>query len=148
MSFISILTGSEPFEWSPDDEQGKPSETVLVLQIITDDMDTELRKAHTRPVLDKKSRRMIPTLDDSGYTAAVIDAAIVNWRGVTDARTGAEIPCSEAMKRLIPERIKLDVLRLCAGKEGGAVVAAEAEKKRSATISRLSPTNSSISSAA
>ena len=148
MGFVSILTDTAPFDWSPEDAQGKLTDTVFSLQLIDDAVDEQLTKRHTKPVFDKKQRKMVPTLDAAAYYRDVLQTAILDWRGLKDARTGQDVACTDALKALLPERVKLEIIRLCAGKEGGEAVAADQEKKLSATILSSKATNSSISSAA
>ena len=131
MACIAILDSDEPFDWSPiKPETGERSESVFSLRIVTDEVDRKLRLAHTRPAFDKTLRAMVDQLDLSAYTLAVIDAAIVDWRNVKAASTGADLPCTVAMKARLPERLKSEILRLCANKEGGEVMAAAAEEKK------------------
>lgn len=137
MAFITIVETDEAFPWQPiDEESGKPYESSFSLRIVPDDIDRDIRKKHTRPSFEKKTRRMVDKLDDASYIADVIDYAIVGWTGIKAATTGAELPCTADMKGRLPEKWKAEILRLCSGKEAGDVVAAaEQEKKASKPIS-------------
>lgn len=135
MAFIKIVESDEAFEWSPvHEEKGEPYESVFQLRLVTDDVDGALRKKATGRIKDERSRMMVDKLRESEYIAAVLDYAIVGWRGVQSAESGKELPCTTALKARLPERWKAEILRLCAGKEAGDVVAhSDQEKKVSAT---------------
>jgi hypothetical protein len=148
--FITIVETDEAFDWTPvNEDTGEAYTSTFQLRLVTDEADQEIRKRHTRPVWDKKQRRTIDKLNEPAYVAEVVDHAIVGWTGIKAAASGAELPCTSAMKARLPEKWKAEILRLCSGKEAGEVVAqTEQEKKRSATISPSKPTPAGISSAA
>ncbi len=133
--FITIVDKDDAFAWTPvHEETGERYDSTFQLQIVTDDTDRVLRKEHTRQVWDKKQRRTVDKLDEPAFVAAVLDHAIVGWKGIRSATTGEELPCTSALKTRLPEKWKAEILRLCAGKEAGEVVSAtEQEKKPSAT---------------
>jgi hypothetical protein len=111
-------------------------ESTFQLRIVSDDTDAELRKTHTKQVWDKKQRRTVDKLNEGAYIVALLDYAIVGWSGIKDARTGDDVACTAALKARLPEKVKAEILRLCAAKEAGDVVSkAEQEKKVSASIS-------------
>lgn len=144
--FIQIVPDDDAFEWQPlDEESGKPYDSTFSLRIVSDEIDKEIRKRHTRDRWEKKTRQMRPTLDDAAYITDILDHAIVGWAGIKNAKTGAELPCNADMKARLPERWKAEILRLCSGKEAGDVIAkAEDTKKNSLTTSSGSETNSRI----
>lgn len=134
MSFITIVQDDEDFEWSPIDEtSGEKSTSVFMLRIVSDEVDERLRKENTRPVAQKRGP-MVKELNQPKYIAAVIDYAITGWRNLKDARTGADVACTTAIKTRLPENVKADVLRLCSGKEAGEVVAAAEQEKKDSKI--------------
>ncbi len=129
--FIQIVDTDDAFDWTPvNEETGQPYESTFQLKLVTDDIDKELRKKHTRPVWDKKQRRTLDKLDESAFVIDLLDAAIVGWKGVKAASTGLELPCTAAMKARLPEKWKAEVLRLCAAKEGGDVVSQAVQEKK------------------
>ncbi len=139
--FIKIVDTDDAFDWTPvNEENGKAYDSSFQLKIVTDDDDKALRKKHTHQVFDKKQRRMVDKLDEASYIIEVLEVAIVGWKGITSATTGAELPCTNDLKGRLPEKWKADILRLCAGKEAGEVVSADQEKKALKTTSLSSPT--------
>lgn len=146
--FIRIVETADVFAWSPKHEEtGEPYASVFQLRILTDEKDKEIRKAHTRPFFEKKTRAMRDKLDESAYIAAVIDHVIVDWSGIQGAVAGEMLPCTATIKGLLPERLKGEILRLCAGKEAGEALTQE-EKKTSSSISDAKPTAPSSDPAA
>jgi len=137
--FVQIIDTDEAFDWQPtDDETGKQYDSVFQLRIVNDDVDKDLRKKRTRRVWDKKQRRQVDELDEAAYVGDLLEHAIVGWTGIKGTK-GNDVPCTADMKTRLPERWKTEILRMCAGKEGGAV-AAEQEKKHSGTTSPGNPT--------
>ncbi len=131
MAFITIVETDDAFPWQPtDEESGKKYDSVFSLRIVPDEVDRDIRKRHTHPTWQKKTRSMVDKLDDASYIADIIDYAIVGWSNIKAAGTGADLPCTAAMKTRLPERWKSEVLRLCSGKEAGDVVAAAEQEKK------------------
>lgn len=129
--FIQIVETDDAFDWTPlDDETGKPYQSTFQLRVVSDDADQDLRRRHTRAVLDKRQRKMVQTLDEAAYIADLLDYAIVGWAAVRSATTGLDLACSAPMKARLPERWKAEILRLCAGKEAGDVVAQREQEKK------------------
>lgn len=151
MAFITIVDSDEAFPWQPvNEESGQAYESSFELRIVPDEVDKEIRKRHTRPTWEKKSRRMVDKLDDAAYIADVLDYAIVGWSHIKASTTGQDLPCSTEMKARLPERWKAEVLRLCSGKEAGelAETKADQEKKVSKSTSNLSAMKARTSSVA
>jgi len=147
--FIQLIDTDDAFDWTPTDDTGTLYDSVFSLRLVTDEVDRELRARHTRQAWDKKTHRAIDKLDEAAFVADVIDYAILGWTGVKAARTGDELACTTALKARLPERWKAEILRLCAGKEDGDVVAQAAqEKKPSALTSSSKPTPARMSSVA
>ena len=147
MAFITIVDTDDAFPWQPvDEESGKAYESSFELRIVPDDADKEIRKRHTRPTWEKKSRRMVDKLDDAAYIADILDYAIVGWSHIKASTTGQDVPCSTEMKARLPEKWKAEILRLCSGKEAGelAETKAEQEKKGSTNTSSSKSTASRI----
>jgi hypothetical protein len=144
MAFINIVETDESFTWRPvDDATGEPYESALELKIVSDETTKDLRRKHTKPTFDPKTRARMDKLDDFAYVADILDTAIVSWTGVKNAKTGEELPCTSALKARLPERWKAEIFRLCVAKEAGDVVSQSAqEKKVSETISSGNGTNS------
>lgn len=139
--FIQIVDTDDAFDWTPvNEETGQPYESTFQLKLVTDDTDSVLRKHHTRQVFDKKQRRMVDKLDETAFIIDVLDAAIVGWTGIKASSTGDPLPCTKAMKGRLPEKLKAEILRLCAGKEAGDVVSADQEKKALKSTSPSRPT--------
>ncbi len=137
--YLEIIDDDAPFDFRPvDEETGEASDTVFQLRVLPDADQRRLDKQHTKPTFDKKARRMVDKRDDGAYVADVLDTVIVGWSGVKSARTGTDIPCSREMKARLPERLKVEILRLAVGKEVGSMLAEE--KKRSMSTSTSSAT--------
>lgn len=137
MTFIAIVETDDSFPYQPIDEStGQPYDSVLDLRIVSDKKNEELQKANTSQAWDKKSHRMVDRLNNFKYTEDLLDYAIVGWQGVKSATTGADLPCTPELKTRLPEKWKVEVIRLCLAKEAGDVVSkATEEKKLSAPIS-------------
>lgn len=117
MSFIQIVAANVPFPWRPEHEDGTQSGTEIMLQVLDDDVLASLRKKHNHLIF--KHGQRVDDFDSSGFTNDVVDKAIVSWKGVTKAGTDDELPCERAIKVQLPERLKIEIVRLCAGKEAG-----------------------------
>lgn len=130
-NFIRIVDDDEAFEYRPvKDETGDAYDSVFKLRIVNDEVDTRLRKQFTKPVWDKKSRRPIDKLDGDAYADALLDYAIVDWSGITNARTGETLACTPDRKKRLPEKWKIEIVRLCAAKEAGDVLDHQEEEKK------------------
>jgi hypothetical protein len=137
--FVQIIDTDDAFDWQPiNDDTGQPYDSVFQLRIITDEVDKDLRKRRTKSVLDRKKHQMVDKLDEAAYVGDLLEHAIVGWSGIKGTK-GNDVPCTPDMKTRLPERWKTEILRMCAGKEGGAV-AADQEKKHSETTSPSNPT--------
>lgn len=131
MAFITVVDTDGPFPWQPvDEESGKPYESAFQLRIVPDEVDKEIRKRFTRPVWEKKTRRMIDKLDEAAYIADLLDYAIVGWSNIKASSTGRDLECTSEMKTRLPERWKSEIIRLCSGKEAGELSAAKADEEK------------------
>lgn len=140
MPFLTIIADTETFEYSPiDPVTHEKTDTVFVCRILSDAEIKTIRKPHHKREFDKASHQMTDRLDDVEFLFALVDAAIVDWRGLRNERDGKELPCSTAMKRFLPADVRAEVVRICAAKEaGGLITKAEEEKKPSKPTSTLS----------
>ena len=116
MSYLTIIQPDETFPYTPTLPSGEPSEAQIILRVIGDEQTRVLRKKHTK--VEWVNGQRISNVDGLALAEDLIDAAIVRWSGVKDSR-GTDVPCERAFKLLMPERIQLEVMRLCAGKEAG-----------------------------
>jgi hypothetical protein len=116
MSFITIIQPDETFTHHPTLPDGGPSDTVLTLKVLSDAQTKALRKKHTKHEWVNGQR--LQTVDGAAMADDMIDAALVGWTGVQD-RAGKPLPCERALKLLLPERVQVEIVRLCAGKEAG-----------------------------
>lgn len=117
MPFINIVEENEPFEWSPETEDGKKTDSVFTLVVLSEDLLTALRKKHTH--ITWKNGQRIDDFAAFDFAADVVDKAVQGWKGVVRAKTGEAVACDRANKLRLPERLKVEILRLCAGKEAG-----------------------------
>lgn len=131
MAFIKIVESNDAFPWHPvNEETGEKYDSVFKLRIVPDEEDAQIRKRHTRPQWEKKTRRMVDKLDDAAYLTDILDYAIVDWSGIQSATKGTDLPCTSDLKARLPEKWKAEIIRLCSGKEAGDVIAkADQEKK-------------------
>lgn len=117
MPFIQIVEDNAPFRWVPEAEDGTPTDSAFTLQVLAEDVLGALRKKHTHSAF--KHGQRVEDFDSFGFAADVVDKAIVGWEGVYRAGTDETLPCERRYKLALPERLKVEVLRLCAGKEAG-----------------------------
>jgi len=116
MSYLTILQPDETFPYTPRLPDGSPSDAALTLRVLSDPQVQTLRKKHTRQEWVNGQR--VPNVDGAGLANDMIDTAIVAWSGVKDSK-GTDLPCVREFKLLLPERVQVDVVRLCAGKDAG-----------------------------
>ena len=136
MAFLTIIEDDQTFEYQPFDlTSGQRMESVFVLRIVPDSVMKDLRQQYTKPVWEQHQR--IERMDDMAFGRALVDYAIVDWRGIKSARSDDDLPCTPEMKAKLPETVKADIIRLCAAKEAGAAVreAAEEKKRSSSSLS-------------
>jgi hypothetical protein len=127
--FIKIVQSDEPFEWTPVDEKtGTKYSSTFTLRIVTDDVEKEIRKKYTTKWWDKGRR--VEEFDSLSHVIAVLDYAIVSWRGVQGAEDDQDLPCTSALKAKLPEKWRTEIVRLCSGKEAGDVVSQAAQEKK------------------
>jgi hypothetical protein len=119
MSFIQIVPDSEPFWFQPTNPQtGEQYQSQFQVRVLDDETDLRpLRRKYNKTVFHHGQRS--EEFDAFGFAADVIDLAIVGWKGIYRAGTEIELPCERKFKLALPERIKIDVMRLCANKEAG-----------------------------
>jgi hypothetical protein len=117
VGFIQIVEENEPFPWHPEAEDGTVTGSVFTLQVLSDDALNTLRRKHTHTAFQHGQR--VENFDSFAFAADVVDQALVMWEDVVAARTGAPLPCDRKHKLALPERLKVEILRLCAGKEAG-----------------------------
>lgn len=140
MSFITIVETDEAFDWRPT-SGGEPMDSAFRLRIVPDDARKKIRKENTHKTFVQ--HRPVDELSEEAYEADLLDYAIVDWSGIKAAGTGEDVPCTKAMKIRLPLKWKIEIMRLCAAKEAGDMIAeATEEKKRSASISNGNKTNS------
>jgi hypothetical protein len=117
VGFIQIVEENEPFAWTPEAEDGSKTEAAFTLQVLSDESLNILRRKHTHTAFQHGQR--VENFDSFGFAADVVDQALVDWEGVIAAKTGEALPCDRKRKLALPERLKVEILRLCAGKEAG-----------------------------
>lgn len=117
MSFLRIIQPDETFPYTPTFQDGSASDTRLTLRVLSEAQTRTLRKKHTKTEWQNGQR--VQNLDGPAMADDMIDAAIVDWTGVVDTQ-GKPLPCERTFKLLLPERVQVEIVRLCAGKEAGA----------------------------
>jgi hypothetical protein len=115
MSYLTIIQPDETFPYTPTFQDGSPSESVLTLRVLADTQIRALRKKHTKTEWHNGQRTQ--TVDGMSMAEDMVDAAIVSWAGVVDTK-GQALPCERAIKLMLPERVQVEIVRMCAGKEG------------------------------
>lgn len=120
MSFLRIVQPDETFPYTPTFQDGSPSDTRLTLRVLSEAQTRSLRKKHTKTEWQNGQR--VQSVDGAAMADDMIDAAIVAWTGVLDT-AGKALPCERVFKLLLPERVQVEIVRLCAGKEAGAAEA-------------------------
>lgn len=119
-TYIQVLDDDEQFSWSPDTGDGEKSASEFTLRTVPEDVLKRLRKVHTHRTF--KHGQQVEDFDAFSYVADVLDYAIVTWAGVLRSKTREDLPCTKANKVRLPERIKTEIMRLCAGKEAGSAL--------------------------
>ena len=120
MSFLRIVQPDETFPYTPTFQDGSPSDTRLTLRVLSEAQTRGLRKKHTKTEWQNGQR--LQSVDGAAMADDMIDAAIVAWTGVLDT-AGKALPCERTFKLLLPERVQVEIVRLCAGKEAGSTEA-------------------------
>ena len=116
MSYLTLIQPDETFTHTPRLPDGSPSEAKFTLRVLADAEIKALRKKHT--VKEWQNGQRVATVDGGSLANDMIDASIVGWSGVNDSK-GAPLPCERTFKLLLPERLQVEVVRLCAGKDAG-----------------------------
>jgi hypothetical protein len=116
MSYITIIQPEETFTHRPMLPDGSLADTTLTLKVLSESQTRALRKKHTKH--EWLNGQRVQTVDGAAMADDMIDAALVAWTGVKDSR-GQALPCERAFKILLPERVQVEIVRLCAGKEAG-----------------------------
>ncbi len=138
MAFIQIVEPDQTFPYTPLDESGRKLESQFELRLLTEDELTQLRKRHNSYVW--KNRQRLEEFDRFGFAADVVDKAIVSWSRVRRAGTDEDLPCERKYKLLLPERLQVEILRLCAGKEAGELFQEEDGEAAASDPKASSPT--------
>lgn len=116
MSYLTIIQPDETFQHIPTLPSGEKSEAAFTLRVLADDQIKVLRKKHTKTEWQNGQR--VTNVDGAALANDMIDAALVGWTGVRDSQ-GTALPCERTFKLLLPERLQVEIVRLCAGKEAG-----------------------------
>ena len=116
MSYLTILQPDETFEHVPRLPDGNASDARFTLRVLGDQQIKALRKKHTKS--EWLNGQRVQTVDGGELANDLIDAALVGWTGVQDSK-GTALPCERAFKLLLPEKLQVEIVRLCAGKEAG-----------------------------
>jgi len=116
VSFITIIQPEETFVHRPRLPDGSLADTTLTLKVLSEAQTRALRKKHTKHEWANGQR--IQTVDGAAMADDMIDLALVAWTGVRDSH-GQALPCERAFKILLPERVQVEIVRLCAGKDVG-----------------------------
>jgi len=116
MSYITIIQPDETFTHVPRLPDGGPSDASFTLRVLSDDQVKAFRKKHTTHQWVNGQR--VQNVDGMALANDMIDAALVGWSGVKDS-AGKDLPCERAFKLLLPDRVQIEVVKLCAGKDAG-----------------------------
>lgn len=145
--FLQIVKANRPEPWQYTDPQsGVTFDTVFHLQVLSDDDIAEIDKANTSR--EKINGMYQEKIDWEQVQRDRLCKAITGWDHLQIK--GEDQPCTDELKLLLPEPIKLEILRLCIGKQLGGVVAKQAEdpQKGSGATSNGSTTTGASSPAA
>lgn len=117
-NFISIIDDNTPFDYT-----FPGTDTTFKLRIVPESVQKSFTKRHT----SKKPSRggPIDIVDTQAVANDCLNYAIIGWKGVVNPLTHQEIECTEHYKKLLPEMIKVDVVRMCVGREAGAEIASQ-----------------------
>ena len=124
--FIQIIDDPQAsFTFRPKDpDSGQVSETEFTLRLVPDEVQKSLRK-QTESVEWRRGQRVV-TNDDARWADLCVSYAITGWKHlysvtVRDGKTVARtlVPCEDKYKALLPEHVRIEIVRLCVGKEAG-----------------------------
>jgi hypothetical protein len=125
--FINIVEEDDVFDWQySDPENGEKFATVFQLRTVPEDTQKAIRKRYTK----RGMRRGQPTeeMDNGRIAESLIDYAVVDWRDLMGRSPDPDNPgrtvetpvdCTTYSKGRLPEPIKIEVIRLCVGRELG-----------------------------
>lgn len=121
--FISIVEDTDIVKWhfvDPDTRQEFESE--FSLRTLPRELNKTLRKKHRRFETTRQGPQ--ERFESSAYVDDVLDYAIVAWTGVR--ASGQDVACTREWKSRLPEVVKAEIIRLCAGAELGLVTVDDA----------------------
>lgn len=110
---MGVLTILQPDESFPYRVEGH-DEAVLTLRILTDAQIKAARKKATTTKWHNGQR--IEDFDPYGFAEDVLDAAVASWTGVCGS-DGLPLPCTREIKAMLPDRVKVAIVKMCASKE-------------------------------
>jgi hypothetical protein len=96
------LIDEEGTRWVKDTELGIPdgdAETSYEIRQISKAKYRSVNKAHTRPVINKRTHRKEDETDLQAASDELLDFALVNWKGIT--YRGTQVPCTTENKALL-----------------------------------------------
>lgn len=128
--FIQIVADPQTtFTYRPrDPDTNQPMDTELELRLVPEDVQKQLRKQF-ESVEWRRGQRIV-TVDEGRWAERCVQYAIVGWKdlysvtvkdGAVVARTA--VPCEDRYKALLPEHVKVEVVRLCVAREAGSRLA-------------------------
>jgi hypothetical protein len=125
-TFIQIVEPADVFPFTPvHPDTNEPLGSTLYCRVVDDDTQEGFRRKRT--TIDWRRGQRQELLDNAAFVEDCLDYAITGWTGVYKTRIGAdgktldrvEIPCERRWKALLPEFVKVEVVRRCVGKEVG-----------------------------
>lgn len=115
--YITIAEPDDTFPWQYTDPDTKDKlATVFHLRVVPEEVQKEFRKRHTKVVWD--AGRRVEDIDWVAFTEDALDYAITHWEGLK-AKGGRDLPCERPYKKLLPDRVQAEIVKLCVGKELG-----------------------------
>lgn len=123
---IEIADDADVIQWQyRNPETNEAFDSVFTLRVVPSAKQRELRRLHTKHLFIRGSRQ--EDFDWAKFNDDCIDFAIVDWRDVK--RRGADVPCTRETKLQLPEMVKIEIIRLCLGRELGREAVDDADER-------------------
>lgn len=116
-AFIEIVEESETFPWHYTDADGITyTDTKFTLRILPETLDKQWRRELTKKERDRGNVREVLNWDV--YSQRALRHCVVDIDGLRKKGQPIAFRPDEHL-RLLPERVKAAIIRLCVGKEAG-----------------------------
>jgi hypothetical protein len=125
-----LIDESKP-EWVVEKDiypEGDPDVQYLIRPVAQDTF-RRLQEQHTTKVLNRRTHQRDVEVDGAALSDAVLDQALVDWKGIQDS-SGKTVPCELAAKKQLPGLL-IEAITAHALQTGGAAGRTADERKES-----------------